>query len=65
MLQAENAITEIWDEMIPDYPVNIESIGDRFEWYHRDNEDFVKLIGSCCLISVFFINDRIICCFIF
>jgi putative ABC transport system permease protein len=53
MLQAENAITEIWDEMIPDYPVNIESIGDRFEWYHRDNEDFVKLIGSCCLISVF------------
>jgi putative ABC transport system permease protein len=46
-------ITSTWDNIIPDYPVNIESVRERYEWYHRENTNYVKLIGSCCLISMF------------
>ena len=31
----------------------MESIGDRYEWMHRENENYAKLIAACCLISVF------------
>lgn len=48
-----SAISGIWQKLIPDYPVNIESVGDRFEWFHRSNDNFKKLIGSCSLISLF------------
>jgi len=51
--EARNAISSIWLEMIPDYPVNMESVGDRFEWFHRKNTNFIMLIGSCALISLF------------
>ncbi|HPF04116.1 MAG TPA: hypothetical protein PLE95_12980, partial [Bacteroidales bacterium] len=51
--QLRELISEIWTELIPGYPVNIESIGDRFEWFHRDNQRFLKLIISCSLISIF------------
>ena len=43
----------IWQKLIPDYPLDIESVGDRFDWFHRGNENFKKLIGSCSLISLF------------
>jgi putative ABC transport system permease protein len=33
--------------------VNIESVKERYEWYHKENSNYVKLIGSCCLISMF------------
>ena len=54
MLQAAiKKITSTWDNIIPDYPVNIESVRERYEWYHRENTNYVKLIGSCSLISMF------------
>jgi putative ABC transport system permease protein len=31
----------------------MESIGDRYEWMHRENANYAKLIGACCLISLF------------
>lgn len=48
-----NAISDVWQKLIPGYPLNIESVGDRFEWFHRDNRNFIKLIGSCAFISLF------------
>ena len=50
---AYNAIDQTWKQLIPDYPLNTETIGDRFMWFHRDNENYLKLIGSCCFISIF------------
>jgi putative ABC transport system permease protein len=50
--EARNAISGTWQKLIPDYPVNTESVGDRFEWYHRKNLNFKRLIGSCSLISL-------------
>ncbi len=50
---ARNTISDTWQKLIPDYPLNIESVGDRFEWYHRKNSDFKDLIVSCSLISLF------------
>jgi putative ABC transport system permease protein len=49
----EKAIRETWQKLIPDFPPNIESVQERFEWYHRDNKNYAKLIGSCCIISLF------------
>ncbi|MBN2775730.1 MAG: ABC transporter permease [Prolixibacteraceae bacterium] len=51
--EARKAITEIWGEMIPDFPLNMESIGAHYEWMHRENRNYAKLIAACCLISVF------------
>jgi len=51
--QARSAISDIWQKLIPDYPLDIESVGDRFEWYHRGNVNFKRLIASCSLISLF------------
>ena len=50
---ARSAISDIWQKLIPDYPLDIESVGDRFEWYHRGNVNFKRLIASCSLISLF------------
>jgi putative ABC transport system permease protein len=50
---ARNSISEIWKQLIPDYALNIESVKERFEWYHRSDTNFAKLIVSCCLISLF------------
>lgn len=49
----EQGIKETWQKLIPDYPLDIESVRERFEWYHRDNKNYAKLIGSCCFISLF------------
>jgi putative ABC transport system permease protein len=46
-------IRETWKKLIPDFPCNIESVHERFEWYHRENQNYAKLIGSCCIISLF------------
>ena len=51
--EARSIISGIWTKLIPDYPVNIESVGDRFEWFHRGNMNFKRLIVSCSLISLF------------
>jgi len=51
--EARKAIIQVWKELIPDYPVNIESVGDRYEWFHRENKSYIKLIVSCSLISLF------------
>ncbi len=51
--QARKAIAGIWEGLIPDFPLNMESINDRYEWMHRENQNYAKLIGACCIISVF------------
>ena len=51
--EAREYISKTWDELIKDFPLNMESIGDRFEWMHRENTNYAKLIGACCFISVF------------
>jgi putative ABC transport system permease protein len=48
-----NSISETWQKLIPDFPLNIESVKERYEWYHREDLNYAKLIGSCCLISLF------------
>jgi putative ABC transport system permease protein len=50
---ARNAISETWQKLIPDNSLNIESVKERFEWYHSSDTNFAKLIVSCCLISLF------------
>lgn len=51
--QTAKHIRETWSKFIPDYPLDIESIRERYEWYHADNKKFATLVGSCSLISVF------------
>jgi len=48
-----NSISETWQKLIPDFPLNVESVEERYEWYHREDSNYAKLIGSCCLISLF------------
>lgn len=50
---AMNIIEEVWQKLIPDYPINIQSVRDRYEWLHRENKKFVQLISACSLISIF------------
>jgi len=52
-IKLKQAIAETWQKIIPDYPLNIESVNERYKWYHRGNSNFIKLIGSCCFISLF------------
>ncbi len=52
-VQAREAISGVWKELIPNYPVNTESVGERFEWFHRENKNYIRLILSCSLISLF------------
>jgi len=51
--QAYEAIAQTWKQLIPDYPLNAETIGTRYELMHRENKDFLLLIGTCCFISIF------------
>ncbi|MGE5457204.1 MAG: ABC transporter permease, partial [Methanococcaceae archaeon] len=51
--EAQKTINDLWHTLIPDFPVNTESVRARYEWYHRDNGNFIKLIGTCCIISIF------------
>jgi len=50
---ARKLISETWQKLIPDYALDIESVKERFEWYHRSETNYAKLIVSCCLISLF------------
>jgi putative ABC transport system permease protein len=47
------SISETWQKLIPDFPLNIESVGERYDWYHISETNFARLIVSCCLISLF------------
>ncbi len=49
----KNSIIDSWQKIITDNPPDIELLRDRYEWYHRENSNYAKLIGSCCLISLF------------
>lgn len=49
----KNSISDTWQKLIPDFSLNIESVKERFEWYHREETNYAKLIVSCCLISLF------------
>ena len=51
--QTRAEISKIWDKLITDYPLNMESVDDRYKWMHRENTNYAKLIGACCVISVF------------
>ena len=50
---AHEAIAQTWDKLIKDYPLNYESIGERYAWMHRENKNYIRLIGACCCISIF------------
>jgi putative ABC transport system permease protein len=49
----KSPISETWQKLITDFPLNIESVKERYEWYHREDTNYAKLIVSCCLISLF------------
>ncbi len=49
----KNSISETWKKLIPDFPLNIESVRERYDWYHIKETNFAKLIITCCLISLF------------
>jgi putative ABC transport system permease protein len=51
--KAREVISVTWNKLITDFPLNMESIGDRYEWMHRENASYAKLIATCCFISVF------------
>jgi putative ABC transport system permease protein len=51
--QARLDISGTWKQLIPDYPLDEESIGDRYEWLHQENKNYIRLIGACCIISLF------------
>ncbi|MFA5971962.1 MAG: ABC transporter permease [Lentimicrobiaceae bacterium] len=51
--QAQDAIAKTWKKLIPDYPLNMETIGDRYEFLHQENKKYLQLIGACSVISVF------------
>ena len=53
LAQAKDAIAKTWKKLIPDYPLNMETIGDRYEWLHQENKKYLQLIGACSVISVF------------
>ncbi len=53
LAQAQDAITQTWKKLIPDYPLNMETIGDRYEWFHQENKKYLRLIGACSIISIF------------
>jgi len=53
LAQAQEAIALAWKKLIPDYPLNMETIGDRYEWLHQENKKYLQLIGACCFISIF------------
>ena len=53
LAHTKEAIALTWERLIPDYPLNMETIGDRYEWLHQENKKYLQLIGACCLISVF------------
>jgi putative ABC transport system permease protein len=52
-IEARNVITQVWHDLIPGNPVEVESVGERFEWFHRENKNYIKLIISCSIISLF------------
>lgn len=52
-IQARETISQIWNKLIPDYPVNTETIGDRYEVLHQENKNYIRLIGACSGISLF------------
>jgi putative ABC transport system permease protein len=49
----KKSISENWQKHIPDFPVNIETVRERYDWYHIKETNFAKLIVSCCVISLF------------
>ncbi len=53
LAEARKTITQTWQRLVPDSSPNLESISERYEWYHRENTNYAKLIVSCCIISLF------------
>jgi putative ABC transport system permease protein len=53
LVQAKKAIAQTWKRLIPDYPLNMETIGDRYEFLHQENKKYLQLIGACSVISIF------------
>ncbi len=51
--EAKAAINHIWGNIVPNYPPSMETIGERYEWLHRNNRNYVKLIVACCSVSLF------------
>jgi hypothetical protein len=53
VLSIRDQIAETWQKLIPDSPLDIESVKERYDWYQLKDTNFARLIISCCLISLF------------
>ena len=51
--EVQASITAIWAKLIPDYPVDFVNLDVRYKSLHDENKNFIRLIGSCSLISIF------------
>lgn len=51
--EVEASIIAVWEKLIPDYPANFEKLETRYKSRHNENENFIRLIGSGSLISIF------------
>ena len=47
------SIESIWSTLIPDFPITTITLEERYNKLHRENKNFLHLIGSCCFISIF------------
>ncbi len=50
--EVEAAIETIWNDLIPDYPVSYKNLDMLYQNKHAENKNFIRLIGSCCFISI-------------
>lgn len=53
LTEAKQFIASVWNELIPDYALDIGTVGDRYEMQHSENKNLIKLISSCAIISIF------------
>jgi putative ABC transport system permease protein len=52
-VKVRELVSKTWNKLITNYPLNMESISERYKWMHRENSNYAKLVGTCCGISVF------------
>ena len=51
--EVEASVAAIWSKLIPDYLVNLEKLDTLYKNRHDESKNFIRLIGSGCLISIF------------
>jgi putative ABC transport system permease protein len=46
-------VAVVWEKLIPDFPLEATTIKQQFAFKHRENDNYVTIFSSCCLISIF------------